>query len=192
VDDAMTQAVRQLRAERSKVTVDFRLKVLKEGRVSCKKGCNHCCHYPLYISLLEGLLIYQGLHEEGLWTTRLRTKFQEAARATWGQSVAVWMLSNRPCPLLGDDGLCRSYDNRPTHCRATFSRGNPRDCHPHRFNESTLVSRAEVLEMMASEKRLMKRFGSAQAYFPMACAVLLGEKIDGGLDLQDLHRELPW
>jgi Fe-S-cluster containining protein len=192
MDEVLAQAVRQLRAARAKITVDFRLKVLKEGRVSCRKGCSNCCHYPVYVSLLEGILIYQGLHDDRLWTNKLKAKFQEAARNTWGQSIAVWMLSNRPCPLLGDDGLCRSYDNRPVHCRVTFSRGSPHDCHPHRFQANTLVPRPETSEVSVVERRLLKQLGASNVLLPLAAAVLLGERVSDGVHVKDLVQELPW
>lgn len=105
-------------------------------QIACQRGCSACCRGLFDITLLDARLLRQGF--EGL---PIDSKKQIIARAQ--QSVVgiqtVWMdfdqpyLFNNypeeewdlvmpeedetPCPMLGQDGLCTTYEYRPMTCR---------------------------------------------------------------------------
>lgn len=183
---ATERALQQLKAYQAEVTSDFALGVMSEGPVTCHKNCNHCCHYPLYITPLEGMMIYRWMTENRRWSRALRERLVATDEQTWRLSVEIWLLSNIPCPLLGGDGLCQGYTCRPTVCRTVYSRGEADLCHPHRFLRAPLVSRRDVMERWSRiEQGVLKQPLTA---LPLSTAVLLGERIcKGDVDLRDCN-----
>lgn len=162
--------------------------------ITCTKGCNHCCHYPRMLSLLEGVSLFRWLSDHSLWRKGLQDKFREAHRRVWGLAPSVWLLSSIPCPLLSDEGLCEAYEGRPFVCRTTVSTGDPYYCHPHRFTEggNGIVSRREVEATIHDvESRLMKAARFTLLRVPLATAVLMGEQLcKEGLDPEDISEQL--
>jgi len=189
IPESIQRRLRTLRAQREGIDVGFHRDVLVGGTVSCTRGCHHCCHYPLYVSLLEGILTYQWLSDHRLWVQELRNQFKSVAQQTWGLRMEVWMLSNIPCPLLNGEGLCHAYGGRPLYCRTIYSRAPSHYCHPHRFVEATagLVPRTEPTKALAAaENQLFRSLKLNRTLLPFAVAVLYGEHItQGELDLRD-------
>lgn len=180
------RALQQLRAHQADVTSDFTRGVLAEGFITCHKGCNHCCYYPLYITLLEGMAIYRWMAENRRWSHALRERFKAAEEQTWQLSIEVWLLSAVACPLLGEDKLCQGYTCRPVVCRTVYSRGDADLCHPHRFLQAPLLSRKDVMEKWVQIEQKLLRL--PLILLPLSTAVLLGERIcKGEVDLQDCH-----
>lgn len=180
--------------------MEFQQGVISDGLVSCQRGCSNCCHYPLFVSILEGTLTYQWLADRRLWVQGLRQRFQEAARQTWRLSIQTWMLSNAPCPLLGEDDLCQAYEGRPLYCRTAYSRGASHFCHPHRFLQAdSLVARDVPTRAMAeAETALLKKLRLKRVLLPFAASVLYGECLCKGVfDLREadgptLEAHQPW
>jgi len=161
--------------------------------VTCQKGCNHCCHYPVLVSILEGVSLFRWIADQGLWRKDLKDKLQEAHRKVWGLSPSVWMLSMTPCPLLTKEGLCGAYEARPFVCRTTLSIGDPHYCHPHRFAEGAgIVSRNAVdVELQEVENRLLKSAKLTLLRVPLSTAVLMGEKLcKEGLEPEEISEQL--
>ena len=91
------------------------------GEVKCGAGCDDCCRAVFDISLVEAVAlasIMPGLAKE----------VREAALLRAVEALAAWeeqVVGNKTdlekqrirCPLLGDDGLCVSYEARPVNCR---------------------------------------------------------------------------
>lgn len=156
------------------------------GKVSCRVGCSNCCSHAVYATLLEGMLTYQSLARRGRWTPSLRKRLEEHARTTWDLSPVVWHLMNLVCPLL-EQNQCSAYQARPFSCRATFSAGDPADCHPHRVNQAPLViPKRDALETFyAKQHRLLRRHGLDLFLFPLSKAILLGEQVStGAVDIE--------
>ena len=187
----------EAKAEQLEKESKFRLKVqnlqAENGKpVTCTKGCAHCCHYPVHISLLEGIQLYSWLRERSLWTQALRKRFEEVSTKTWNLPLEVWFLSMIPCPLLKDN-LCLAYAGRPLVCRLTKSTGDPHYCHPHRMGESTdFVDRRDEMDAHTkSHMAKLKHFQQRSGLLPLATAVLYGEKIcKGELEIEEVDRAL--
>jgi len=151
------------------------------GVVTCQKGCAHCCHYPVLLTVLEGLILYRHLAKNHLWGHDLQQAFKDHAKKTWTQSAPVWMLSEIPCPLLKDKH-CIIYKSRPFMCRITTSTGDPFNCHPHRFNEQTqLLPRRPWMEQLEeADRKILRQFKLSLVYLPLSTATLYGERIHKG------------
>lgn len=187
-------SVSEAHAERLQVAEKFMTKVLSEGKVSCHTGCSNCCHYPLSISILEGITIYQWLVEHHLWTPALRSKFEEVKAKTWNLAPEIWLLSLIPCPLLDNKNRCIGYEARPFLCRTVFSYGDPYYCHPHRLGSNLtgiLQRSSEVEAFERTERKILKRHQLKAVTIPFAAAVLLGESISKDeISIEDTNASL--
>jgi Fe-S-cluster containining protein len=188
------RSVRESRIARSRFASDFEHEQRRStAPPTCLKGCNHCCYYPVLLTVLEGIDLFRWLAKEHLWSHDLKQAFLENTKKTWGQSIEVWTLTMIPCPLL-KDGLCTAYKKRPFVCRITLSKGDPHYCHPHRINDvdTQLVSRKEWLERLERvDTELLRRHKLAHVYIPLSTAVLYGEKVSKeSVELADIDLHL--
>lgn len=160
------------------------------SEVVCKKGCHHCCYHPVYLTVLEGIALYQALQADALWTRSVRERFQEVSNKTWRLAPEVWSLSLIPCPLLDEKaGTCQAYEHRPFQCRITYAIGDPQNCHPHHLGPGMLPRRDLMEGVAAVEAPLLLRHHLRFIRLPLATAVLFGEKIaEGELELEDGYR----
>lgn len=162
----------------------FALKVGLDD-TTCRKGCTHCCSYPLTISLWEGLSLYQALKARGLWRSSLKDELDRHSSLTFGTAPEVWMLAGIACPLLAGE-LCIAYEHRPFRCRVTVSRRDPDLCRPVHFGQGTFVdnqleaSDFEAVERQASRASREHVRGMEQRV-PLSTAVLVGHQIAEGL-----------
>lgn len=163
--------------------------------ITCRQGCNHCCHYPLTISLWEGLGLYQGLRREGLWRPSLKASLERHAALTFETAPEVWLMATIPCPLL-DEGRCAAYQDRPFACRATLSTRDPDLCRGVYFGPGTFedVSREraafEALEHQASRAARDQVRGLDQ-HVPISVAVLIGYQVmEDVIPLEDVPAAL--
>jgi hypothetical protein len=97
------------------------------GVVSCKKGCDNCCHQKVLSTPAEGLPIFLYLQFKGLWSTELEDELAEADVHGTRTSHHDWFMERRPCPFLRK-GECSVYPVRPVGCIATFSINHPDFC----------------------------------------------------------------
>jgi len=188
------RSIQEAHAEKLRIAAEFERGVLSEGKVSCHAGCSNCCYYPLTISILEGINIYQWLAKNHLWTPKLKASFQEAKDKTWDLAPEIWLLSMIPCPLLDEQNRCSAYEVRPLLCRTVYSRGDPYYCHPHRLGSSLtgILSRIlEVDELHLQEAKILKRHRLKPLQVSLAAAVLLGERIvKKEVDLEETNSTL--
>lgn len=160
---------------------------------TCRMGCTHCCHYPVRISILEGIVLYRALQTKNLWNSDLKHALQEHSKRTFEVAPEVWLLAGIACPLLAE-GQCTAYDARPFSCRMTFSTRDPDRCRSVYFGSGTFVDhRAEsaafehVLRLAAkgAQSRLL------QEAVPISTAILLGRHVvECGAESEDLDRSL--
>lgn len=185
------RSVQEAQANRLQGAHEYEAKVSAEGRISCTSGCASCCHYPLAVSILEGISLYQWLVDHYLWTPRLKAKLVEVKEQTLGLSPEVWLLAMIPCPLLTAELLCSAYESRPFMCRTIFSKGDPFYCHPHRLaaQRSGILDRTDaVAALWSAERKTLKRHQLQQVTIPLAAALLLSERIvKGELELEETN-----
>ena len=106
------------------------------GVVPCRAGCTACCHGPFDITVADVELIREAVArmpepergEVGRRAGELLARLSALAPA-WAPPYDIGVLGDdrfdqvadhlvaEPCPLLGDDGRCRIYDDRPMVCR---------------------------------------------------------------------------
>jgi Fe-S-cluster containining protein len=172
----------QVKAKRIELITEFSSKI---PRVSCTKGCAACCSYPVYISILEGMLLYQSLIEHGHWTPALRKKLGEHADQTFDLAAHIWLLLDMPCPML-DKNKCIAYDARPFTCRAFYAVGDPYNCVPRRMASGRFADKDDITTRFREvETEILARHGLSLMGLPISKAVLLGEKvITGEADLE--------
>lgn len=93
-------------------------RVLKDAPVACKTGCAYWCHKVVEATDLEILFISRMITDS--WPREALTKLYQRVSAyatAWHDCPPERRYQLRePCPLLGDDNLCRIYDYRPTVC----------------------------------------------------------------------------
>lgn len=106
------------------------------AKVPCRAGCTACCHGPFDISAADAALLREGIRQlpmEAREEVRVRgelllTRMQGLLpgwEAPWDVAALdeeqfdqmAEALADVPCPLLGDDGVCRVYAHRPLVCR---------------------------------------------------------------------------
>ena len=103
--------------------IAFLRRSASEGKAAeCKKGCNWCCHQPVYAVTHEFLQISQYVHKN--FTTERRDqclkKTQEKVLLTHNKTLKEQSHLKAPCPFL-ESGSCSIYLVRPMGCRIYLS-----------------------------------------------------------------------
>lgn len=178
----------------SKFDAKVRMDALASGTpITCQPGCAWCCHHPVTISILEGIIIYRHLLNTGQWSTRLKDKLRAVSDDQYGTSFQVWLLALIPCPLLDEDNKCRAYAARPLICRSYYATSDPHYCHPHRLGgDTSIVDREVVVEQfhMAQEK-VLRSHKLQLLTMPIGSAVLFAEKVcEGEVDIETIDAYL--
>ncbi len=133
-------------------------------RFSCFKGCAHCCHYPVSVTLLEGVTLFKSI-PSNIWAA-IRDKVKVAAKVAEETSWEVAALAYTPCVLLSPENTCIAYAHRPLQCRLTMTAKDPWSCHPHRLTEDHFLQIAP--DVYASQLNRANRL----AGFPTGSAPL--------------------
>ena len=92
--------------------------------MSCRMGCTACCHdNPQGVAGVEILRLKKRMNAGGL-ADGLRERIAtasagfQARQDLHGEAAAsIQRARGEPCPLLGADGLCVAYAQRPVACR---------------------------------------------------------------------------
>jgi Fe-S-cluster containining protein len=141
--------------------------------VSCKKGCNACCHLYILASLQEcdTIVHYLYRHDEALshflntfpgWRERIqkiepcflqlnnlqnRIVFGQASdkeKQQFLKEEATYAEENIPCPFLSE-GACSIYEVRPYVCAGVMSVSPPEWCSPaHLSHQEMSYVKAEL------------------------------------------------
>jgi len=190
------RSIADSRAAQASLSADYELQLT--GRLSdagasitCRKGCNLCCYHPVFATLLEGAAIYQSLIDQGKWSLTLKESLQKHHEQVRGLAPEVWILSMLACPLLDDQGLCKTYLNLPFQCRNTYSIGNPENCHPHHIGFG-MMPRTELFQAITpAETNILRRHNLQHFRIPLSVAILYGERIvTGEIELEDCRQAI--
>jgi len=97
-------------------------------RIDCKKGCEWCCHQPVFA--LDYELEYLNDFISHNFSEEIQTGIKKRAENKNGKlsmlSETELLNSKYPCPLL-QNGTCMAYQARPMACRIYLS-GNLNSC----------------------------------------------------------------
>lgn len=110
------------------------------ARISCRKGCSHCCEQFVMLTFPEAQLIAEK-HPDVVRAALPKLHAQEeqfvamdgaTALATDGPTRSAfydrWFQTRTKCPFLGEDNLCGIYESRPSGCRTYFVIDEPAKC----------------------------------------------------------------
>ncbi|MEN8116062.1 MAG: YkgJ family cysteine cluster protein [Bacteroidota bacterium] len=90
--------------------------------ISCKKGCEWCCHQPVFAMDYElaylNQFIQKNMSRRGL--TEINKRANEKQKKLDALEKEDLLNSKYPCPLL-KDGSCLAYEARPMACRIYLS-----------------------------------------------------------------------
>lgn len=184
------QGLASTRLAKASLAESFALKVGLDN-TTCRKGCAHCCYYPLTISLWEGITLYEGLRADGLWTSDLKAEMAHHSALTFGTAPEVWLLSATPCPLLVGN-LCTAHDHRPFRCRVTASSRDPELCRGVHYNPTTFEDRQwEDVEFKAVEHQAARDcreyVRGLDERVPLSTAVLVAHQlVEATIALQEI------
>lgn len=165
---------------KSRLSDSFALKLGLDD-ITCRRGCSHCCYYPVTISIWEGVSLYRALKREGIWKRQFKASLEHHARLTFGTAPETWLMAGIPCPLLVD-GMCSAYASRPFRCRVTTSTKDPDRCRSVYFGPETFESnQMESAEFAGVERRASRasrdHCRGLDARVPLSVAVLVGYQI---------------
>ena len=175
------RAVQAGLAARAEASQAFHLHVINQG-ITCTPGCNHCCNYPIPISILEGLIIRDWLDQNRMWTQSLKDRIKKAADLVTGLTYDIWLASITPCVFLGETGLCTIYEARPFLCRSCASTGDPENCHPHRLaeNRGMVFRLLYVLGFQQTEAQILSQWKLKMVTMPIPTAILAADHVFRG------------
>ena len=90
-----------------------------QAPIACKAGCSYCCHYHIYVSALEVLVLAEFVATQLSEAARNKVKqrLEANVKAVANLSVSEHIITNVPCAFLADEGLCTAYRVRPLICR---------------------------------------------------------------------------
>lgn len=100
-------------------------KLHPEHAISCKMGCNFCCHVHVSITDSEADLLLHTAKTEGIAIDMPLLKRQ--AEASDHDEWSKIPYKHRSCVFL-KEGICTNYASRPTACRKYFVITPPAEC----------------------------------------------------------------
>jgi len=167
------QAIARCRTTKNDLSSEMKTKIGDE--TVCRKGCSHCCYHPILISVVEGVLLYWHLKNNGLWSKTLEFQLEQHTDQVKQLDLDIWLLSEIACPLLGKDNLCMGYSARPLICATTYSRALPDLCHSSNFSENTpWYDRSKALMAYYKvEQSVLQVLSNSTVMYPVSMAILI-------------------
>lgn len=127
------------------VSMRQRNPVSEADKITCRKGCAHCCSQIVASSEIEAALLVQTARKHGIVLDRAKLERQR------GRNDSTWLEQSpedRVCVFLKDN-LCQVYDDRPASCRKYFSISDPSACdliaNPGGQTQVWFAAHAEIL-----------------------------------------------
>jgi uncharacterized protein len=126
-------------------TVDAEIETI-EGKMklspTCRKGCAHCCYFPIIVTRLEAKLIWETMKQTmgevaarqkiTTYVENYKDKLSEITSLDFRTDADFkykYISAQLPCPLLDTEtNTCVTYDVRPIPCRTYLNYANPQVC----------------------------------------------------------------
>jgi Fe-S-cluster containining protein len=155
----------------------------EQQKISCKRGCHHCCYNLVKATLAEGAAIAVHLVERGEFekyrpqlekTAKLADSFVDAE----GEDGSFRYLATKtPCAFL-KDGECSIYDLRPMSCRTYYVATSPDNCSPDRPGAEVGVVDARAAAGIFINNLIQATHPAIPAFIgPFPSVVLAGKEI---------------
>lgn len=99
--------------------------LLADREITCKKGCNYCCHTNVDTYKEEALYILYMCKKEKIdidWT-----KLKRQRNFTY-ENYYLMQEKYRKCVFLDEEGSCKIYNFRPITCRKLMSIDDKEKC----------------------------------------------------------------
>jgi len=138
-----------------------------ELRPSCKAQCSACCSEAAGALPIEALRMVRALRGRADASTRFQRSVDHArafqkillqhsgprprldvGSPEYRRAHLEWRRRQQPCPVLGDDGRCVAYAERPVACRVHFSLVDAFHCEP----TSKLYAKVRAPRLLATER----------------------------------------
>lgn len=115
--------------------------------IDCKKGCEWCCHQPVFVLDYELFHLNKFIKENFSIEKRdaIREKATQKNKKLTELPENQLLNSKHPCPLL-ENGACIAYQARPVACRIYLSK-NVNSCVRFYNNPEDKTSFPELLDL---------------------------------------------
>lgn len=131
---ALRRAVRRLPVVRDTIDNAYHpVRVAEElgTTVACKKGCAHCCHQLVTVTMPEALDLYLAAEKNPLALRRVSAGADAQAQSIMrGTSAAEWFKRGTRCVFLTEANDCSVYEHRPFACRTLMALETAEHCRP--------------------------------------------------------------
>jgi uncharacterized protein len=162
--------------------VDLHLKELFKDEtipklVTCKAGCQACCHTQVSVTKDEADLLAQRI-VEGTDVDLERLSLQSKTK----NSSEEWYkldFDQRGCLFLDEEGCCTVYEDRPAVCRSTYVVSNAANCN----TEDGISKTVRLLNTHTAHMAIIGAFQSSKENG--ALPYMLFKSIDNLLDKED-------
>lgn len=131
---SLRRAVRKLPVVRD--TIDHAFHPLKieadlGEKVACRKGCAHCCHQLVTVTMPEAIDLYLAAMENRFLVSRVSQWCDAQALAIGrGMTSRQWFKTGQRCVFLTDANDCAVYERRPFPCRTLVALDTADNCRP--------------------------------------------------------------
>ena len=128
--------------------------------VRCGQGCSHCCRIQVELTLDEAALLAERVRAGSAQPDPERLQLQR----TWASPAAFVGRPRREadCVLLGADGACTVYEDRPSACRALLVASDPDFCRDAQAATQVLAVINPYLELVVSAAQTVNHAAGAR------------------------------
>lgn len=124
----------------------------QQMKVTCRKGCSHCCTLLAIITLADGFYLAEELFSREDWKEWLPKLVAASEKfCVPGINKAAWFKKQEPCVFLKDNA-CTVYSKRPSACRYHMVISPPENCAPNAVNGEVAMLDLIAVEAQTSWK----------------------------------------
>ena len=117
-----------------------------KNRISCRKGCAHCCHLFVSVSMREAVVIKGHCDDNDILIDKEYLKKQSNYK-----QKDYSLQENSACVFLNDSNECKIYNVRPLACRKYFVISDPDLCDAKKYPSGIVAKVSDInAELMAS------------------------------------------